>query len=108
MSTSEHLPTETATTWPQGPLPREHAPGAVVSLVFGVLGLTLLPVLGSILALAFGYQSRRAAKAEPQHYNDSLGQAGRVLGWVGLALVLLFGITLTWLFFAFFPFHLFS
>lgn len=106
MSTAEPSPTQAAASWPHY-APREHAPGAVASLVFGILGFTFLPVLGSILALVFGYQSRRATKAEPQRYTDSLGQAGRILGWVGLALALLAGLALTWFFFTFFPFSLF-
>jgi|SRR5918998_4210507 hypothetical protein len=102
MSTAEPSPAHAG----DGPhyAPREHAPGAVASLVFGILGFTVLPLLGSILALVFGYQSRRATRADPQRYTDSLGQAGRILGWVGLALALLVGFVLTWFFFAFFPF----
>lgn len=66
--------------------PKEHAPTAVAALVFGILGLTFLPVIGSIVALVFGYQSRNAARAEPDRYDDQLGQVGRILGWVGVAL----------------------
>lgn len=65
---------------------RLHAPGAVVSLVAGILGLTFVPVVGSIVALVFGYQSRRATQSEPGRYDDQLGQVGRVLGWIGLGL----------------------
>lgn len=65
---------------------RTPAPGAVVSLVFGIAGLTVLFFIGSIVALVLGYQSRRAALAEPDLYDDQLGQIGRVLGWIGVGL----------------------
>jgi hypothetical protein len=67
----------------------QHPPSAVVSLVMGILGLVGLPVLGSILALVFGHTSRRQAEARPELYTDDLGRIGRILGWVGLGLVLL-------------------
>ena len=55
-------------------------------MVLGILGLVALPVIGAILALVFGYQSRRETEANPHYYRDDFGQVGRVLGWVGLAL----------------------
>ena len=55
----------------------------------GILGLTALPLLGSILALVFGAQARREALDHPQHYRDSLGRIGRILGWVGVTLAVL-------------------
>jgi hypothetical protein len=58
----------------------------VVALVMGVLGLTALPLIGSILALVFGAQARREAIAQPQRYRDDLGRIGRILGWVGISL----------------------
>lgn len=67
----------------------EHPTSGILSLVFGILGLVLIPVIGSILALVFGYQCRKEAAAEPGRYRDDFGKVGRVLGWVGLALTLL-------------------
>lgn len=65
---------------------RTHAPGAVASLVAGIVGLTAVPLVASIVAIVLGQQSRKAARAEPHRYDDQLGQIGRILGWVGLAL----------------------
>jgi hypothetical protein len=65
---------------------REHAPGAVASLVCGILGLFTIPLVLSIVAVVLGNQSRRAAAAEPQRYSDQLGQVGRILGWIGIGL----------------------
>jgi hypothetical protein len=67
----------------------EHAPGALASLILGVIGLTAVPFIGSIIALVLGYQSRAAAKAEPWRYHDGLGKVGRILGWIGVVLPVL-------------------
>jgi hypothetical protein len=64
----------------------QSAPGALASLVLGILGLTVLPLIGAALALVFGYQSKSAARAEPARYSDELGRVGRILGWVGFVL----------------------
>jgi hypothetical protein len=71
----------------------------VVALVMGILGLTALPLIGSILALVFGAQSRNEVANNPQYYSDDLGRIGRILGWVGLALTAL-GVLVVVLFFA--------
>lgn len=49
-----------------------------VSLIFGILGLTFLPILASIVAILVGRKS-------PQ---DSLAKAGVILGWIGIGLSL--------------------
>jgi hypothetical protein len=67
---------------------RKHPSSATVALIMGVLGLTLLPLVGPALALVFGYRSRREVAAQPEVYTDDLGRVGRILGWVGLALAL--------------------
>jgi hypothetical protein len=60
---------------------------AIVSLVFGILGLTLLPVIGSIVAVITGpiakreiYESAGGLKGE------GVATAGQVMGWIGIAL----------------------
>lgn len=64
----------------------ENAPGAVGSLVCGILGLFTIPLVLSIVAVVLGNQSRRATAAEPYRYTDQLGQVGRILGWIGIGL----------------------
>jgi hypothetical protein len=52
---------------------------AVASLVLGILGLVgVLPCVGSILAIVLGAGEESGA-----------GNAGRILGWIGLVLNLL-------------------
>jgi uncharacterized membrane protein len=70
------------------PTAARRSPSAgVVALVMGIVGLVALPVIGSVLALVFGYQARREALTRPDVYSDDLARAGRILGWVGVALV---------------------
>jgi hypothetical protein len=72
---------------PHPAAPRTSDPtSGVIALVMGILGLTALPLIGSILAVVFGSQARREAAAEPHRYRDELGRVGRILGWVGISL----------------------
>jgi len=64
---------------------------ATAALVLGILGLVLIPIIPSILAIVFG----NAAKREIDASGGTLGgrgsaSAGVVLGWVALALWALF------------------
>lgn len=62
------------------------SPGAVDSLVWGIVGVTVLPLIGSIVALAMGRKARDLAAADGLP-DPPLARAGRILGWVGLAVV---------------------
>ncbi|MGD2041531.1 MAG: DUF4190 domain-containing protein [Anaerolineae bacterium] len=65
---------------------------AIASLVMGIAGWTLLPVIGSILAIIFGYMARNEIRQRPDEVEgEGLAVAGLVLGWimVGLSVVLL-------------------
>ena len=62
---------------------------AVVSLVFGILGWTLLPFLGALVAISTGHMARREIRAANGRLDgDGLAVAGLVLGWVAMALTL--------------------
>ena len=63
---------------------------AMVSLVAAILGFTILPVIGTIVALVTGYAARKETRAiPPQASGDGLATAGIVMGWiqVGLAVI---------------------
>lgn len=73
---------------------------AVVSLVAGILGWTLLPLLGSIGAVICGHMARSEIRRNPDtKTGDGFAVAGLILGWssiiIGLlvlaAIVLFFG-----------------
>ena len=64
---------------------------ATASLVLGILGLVFCPLVCSVLALVFGYQSRREIDASGGRISGrGSATAGIVLGWVGLVITLLF------------------
>lgn len=60
---------------------------AVVSLVSGILGWTILPLIGAVVAVITGHLARAEIRREPGRYEgDGLAIAGLVLGWAALAL----------------------
>lgn len=73
---------------------------AIVSLVAGILGWTLLPFLGSIAAVVTGHLARAEIRRAPERLDgDGLALTGLILGWISiglwvigvLAFLLLFG-----------------
>ncbi|MCD9028586.1 DUF4190 domain-containing protein [Luteimonas sp. BDR2-5] len=60
---------------------------AVVSLVFGILGWTLLPLIGTVVAIVTGHMARAEIRRAPDRIEgDGLALAGLVLGYAALAL----------------------
>lgn len=75
---------------------------AIVSLIAGVLGFMMLPVIGSIIALWTGYLARKETRAVPPRASgDGLATAGIVMGWIQLGLTAV-GICCFVLYFSFF------
>lgn len=72
------------------PAPAASAPTsstAIISLIAGVLGLTLFPLLGSIVAVITGVMARREIRETAGAIQgEGLATAGMVLGLVGLGL----------------------
>ena len=69
---------------------RQTSTAAVLSLVFGILGWTLLPLLGSVVAIVTGHMARGEIRRAPERYDgDGLALAGLVLGYAALILGLL-------------------
>ncbi len=68
---------------------------AIVSLVAGILGFTLIPVLGSIVAVITGPMAKKEILGSAGRLGgEGLAQAGIILGWAGIALSVL-GICIT-------------
>jgi len=81
---------------PGGPFPGQGAGGgppvvpgetpgkATASLILGILGLLLCPLLAP-LAIIYGNQGKEEIDANPGLGGRGLAQAGVVLGWIGIA-----------------------
>ncbi len=74
--------------------PRRMSTLAIISFVSGLLGWTLLPGVGSIVAIVTGHLARGEIQRDPQGVEgDAFAITGLVLGWIfvgllGIALVL--------------------
>ena len=58
---------------------------AIASLVLGIIGLTGIPFVASIISLVLGYSARTEIRIQHQK-GAELATAGIVLGWVGVGL----------------------
>lgn len=63
---------------------------AIASLILGIGGLTVLPLLGSVIAIILGYMARNDIRQRPHELSgEGLAMAGIVLGWVAVGLAVL-------------------
>lgn len=63
---------------------------AIISLVTGILGITFLPILGSIIAVITGPMAKREIRESRGALSgDGMATAGIVLGWVSIGLLVL-------------------
>ena len=83
---------------------RQNSTLAIVSLVSGILGWTLLPFVGSIAAIITGHMARKDIRQNPALDGDVMAVIGLVLGWAsvilwiaGVLLFVLFFGGLAWL-----------
>ncbi|MFN2613221.1 MAG: DUF4190 domain-containing protein [Actinomycetota bacterium] len=63
---------------------------AIASLVLGIVGLVVCPIVGGILAVIFGNQAKSRIALDPTLEGGGMAKAGTVLGWIGIALSVLF------------------
>ncbi|MEO6519477.1 MAG: DUF4190 domain-containing protein [Pseudoxanthomonas sp.] len=85
-------------------LVRQNSSLSIISLVAGILGWTLLPLLGSLAAIVTGHMARKEIRQNPALGGDGMAVAGLIMGWVSvvlwvlgiMAFVLFFG-GLAWL-----------
>lgn len=66
---------------------------AIVSLVSSLVGLFILPLIGSVAAVITGHMSLRQLKTSGEG-GRGMALAGTIIGWVGVGLILLIGIPL--------------
>lgn len=78
---------------------RRNSSLAIASLIAGILGWTLLPVLGSVGAIVLGHMARAdIRRSAGQQVGDGFAVAGLVLGWLSVLFWLL-GVILAVVFF---------
>lgn len=76
---------------------------ALVSLIAGILGLTLFPFLGSIAAVITGNIARKEiAASSGAETGSGMATGGMIMGWIGVGLGLI-GICIACLFFVLVP-----
>lgn len=74
---------------------QQRTPGkATAALVLGIIGIFILPIVCSTLAIIFGVQARNEIDADPSLGGRGMATAGMVLGIVGIALGILWAIVL--------------
>lgn len=70
------------------PVPLPTSTMATVSLISGILGFFILPLLASIIALITGYKARQETRSVPPTASgDGMATAGIIMGWIQIALV---------------------
>ena len=70
--------------------PQQTAGGATASLVFGILGFVILPLIGGIAAIVLGFSAKRKIRESGGRLGgDGMATAGIVLGFVGFAIPML-------------------
>ena len=64
---------------------------AIASLLLGIGGLTIVPLVGSVLAIIFGYMARRDIRSRRpgELTGDGMALAGIVMGWIAVGLAVL-------------------
>ncbi|MEP6908721.1 MAG: DUF4190 domain-containing protein [Pseudoxanthomonas sp.] len=78
---------------------RQNSSLAIVSLISGILGWSLLPLIGSIVAVITGHLARKEIRRNPALDGDVMAVIGLVLGWLAIvgaiigvvAFIMLFG-----------------
>lgn len=66
---------------------------AVASLILGILGITVIPLICSILAVILGRASIRDAHKRGER-RSAMATAGVILGWIGVAVPVVLAILL--------------
>ncbi|MEA3439950.1 MAG: DUF4190 domain-containing protein [Chloroflexota bacterium] len=60
---------------------------AIVSLICGILGVTFLPLLGSIVAVITAPMAKNEIQESAGELTgEEMAKVGQILGWVGIAL----------------------
>lgn len=88
------VPARRTTPPPRPVLPAPATPRtsglAIASLLLGIGGLTILPLLGSIVAIILGYMARAEIRQRPAELEgNGIALAGIIMGWIAVGLAVL-------------------
>jgi hypothetical protein len=64
---------------------------SIAALVAGVVGFVVYPLVPSVLAIVLGLRARRQIDSQPGSKGRLAAEAGVVLGWAAMALLVLSG-----------------
>jgi hypothetical protein len=60
---------------------------ATISMIAGILGFVMLPVIASVVAIWTGYEARKETRSvPPRATGDGMATAGIVMGWIQIGL----------------------
>jgi uncharacterized membrane protein len=63
---------------------------AIASLIASILGVTLIPTIGSIIGVILGYMARKEIReSHGAMGGEGMAKAGIIIGWIGIALAVL-------------------
>lgn len=72
------------------PAPAQRSSGsAIAALIMGIAGIVVFPVIFAPLAIIFGKRAQREIAQDPSVGGAGMAKAGIVLGWIGVALVVI-------------------
>jgi magnesium-transporting ATPase (P-type) len=61
---------------------------AIISLVAGILGFTVFPVVATAVAIITGHMARKETRATPPTASgDGMASAGIIMGWIQVGLI---------------------
>ena len=66
--------------------PRENAPGATASLVYGIVGLFLCGIIFGIVAINKSNEAKQLIASDPRFGGEGLASAGKALGIIAIVL----------------------
>lgn len=70
---------------PSTPLPTSTL--AIVSMIAGIMGFGVFPVVGTIIAIITGYMARQETRAIPPRFaGDGMATAGIIMGYIQVGL----------------------
>lgn len=73
--------------WPPYPPPPQNSTYAILSLVMGIMGLTVLGLIGAILALVFGNLAKNEiAQSQGRLTGEGYARTGVTLGWISIGI----------------------